>query len=148
MIEVKLKGDKDIVAAFKDLKGFLPKNALRSALRKGIKRMESAVTDEGLLPYDTGRLLSNIVIKVKNSAHTVRARLVVRTIGDRYNPKNSFYWRFLERGWTDKKGQHHRHEFALRVIEAHAERAAQDCFDAVDQAIDRAAVKARSSRGF
>lgn len=150
-IEVKLHGLKDVRAALNDLKDYMPKQALRSALRKGAKRMYDAVL--AVVPFDSlprrpghlGHLRDNISIATRARGAYTRARLVISTVGKRGDPKNSFYWRFLEKGWTDKGGTHHLHPFAERVIEAHAAQAAQDCVDAVDQSITRAENKARKA---
>lgn len=145
-VTVKLRGNKDVIAAFKDLKDYLPKQALRSSVRKAAKLMYDAV--EPHIPRTTGRLASNVIIKTKQTAQTIRARLVVRTSGGRESPNDSFYWRFLEKGWRTRDGVEHRHPFASQAIEAAQTAAAQQVIDATEAAIDRAETKARSSRGF
>lgn len=145
-VTVTLKGDKDIVAAFNDLRDYLPKQALRTSVRKACQLMYDAV--EPHIPRFSGRLISNVIIKTKQTAQTIRARLVVRTEGTRASPNNSFYWRFLEKGWHTRDGVEHKHQFASQAIEAVQNAAAQEVIDATEAAIDRAEQKAKATRGF
>jgi HK97 gp10 family phage protein len=140
---VQLKGHKDVIAAFKDLREYLPKQALRSSVRKAAQIMYDAV--EPHVPKFTGRLFSNIIIKTKRTAETIRARLVVRTQGGRKSSTDSFYWRFLEKGWRSRKGVEHKHPFASAAIAAALNAAAQEVVDATENAIDRAEKKAQAS---
>jgi HK97 gp10 family phage protein len=144
-IKLALKGDKDVIAAFKDLRDYLPKQLLRTAMRKAAQVMLNAIAPH--VPHLTGRLASNIVIKTKRTENTIRGRVAVNTVGDRSNSKNAFYWRFLEKGWRTKSGEH-KHPFASAAIESSQQAAAQQVIDAVGDAIDRAEKKARASRGF
>lgn len=145
-VKVTLKGNKDIVAAFKDLVDYLPKQALRTSVRKAAQMMYDAVAPH--VPRLTGRLLRNITVKTKKTAQTIRARLIVRTAGGRGSPNDAFYWSFLERGWTTRNGVRHQEPFASMAIESAQNAAAQVVIDSTEAAIDRAEKKARSSRGF
>lgn len=145
-VQVQLKGDRAIVAEFTQLKDYLPKQFLRTAVRKGAQRMYDAVYPH--LPFKSGRLVANTSVATHKTANTIRARLIISTRGARDSITNSFYWIFLERGWRTKNGVLHKHEFALKAIEATAQAAAQDCVDAVDAALAKAEQTARSNRGF
>lgn len=145
-IKVQLRGDKDVVASFKDLRDYLPKQLFRTSVRKAAQVVADALAPH--VPRITGRLASNIVIKTKRTANTIRGRLVVRTEGGRNSPNNAFYWRFLVKGWKTRNGAEHQHDFATSALRSAEVAAAQAVIDATGDAIDRAEKKARASRGF
>src|SRR5688500_595058 len=102
-LSLQLQGDRDIVAAFNELKQFISKNALRRSVREGAKLLLDAIQKRA--PVGTGRLLKNIVIRVRVTRKTLRARVTVNTRGKEDDPQNAFYFRFLEKGFTTRGGQ-------------------------------------------
>jgi len=148
---IRLEGDTNVAAAFADLRYYLPKFAMRAAVRKAAQFLEEFVREAA--PVATGRsvavrlpgqLRSNIDVKAKGTTQTQRARVVVSTIGSANNPRNSFYWRFLEEGFHTRSGEARKFPFIAAVVERQGQYAAQVLVDACDAAIKRAESKARS----
>ncbi len=145
-ITVDLKGLSDVREAFKQLKDFLPKTPIRTAVRKAAKIISEAVI--AVVPKDTGNLARNIVIKTKYTLQTVRGRIIVNTIGSASkNAKNAFYWRFLEFGFHTRSGEERRFPFLEGVFKRKSKEAAQEVIDVVEQEIAKAAIKARHTWG-
>lgn len=140
IVTYQLQGDRDIVAAFKDLRDYIPNTAIRNAMREGANLLYTALLQA--VPYRTGKLARNLIVRTQVSGNWTRARVTVNTIGKASNALNAFYWRFLERGWHDRAGAEHREEFIQPVADAQAQAAAQLVIDSIGVAIDRAAAKA------
>ena len=57
-------------------------------------------------PVLSGRLRRNIKSKRRRGKQTyVKSSVFIQTHGTKYDPKNAFYWRFVERGHTDRGGR-------------------------------------------
>lgn len=140
-IQMTLTGDRDIVAAFKDLREYLPKNALRTAVRKSSEFLLRMIVLAA--PKLTGKLARNIIVKTKMTAHTIRARVAVNTIGKAGDDQNAFYWRFLEEGFHTRRGDFRQYPFIAGIVETYNRDAAQNVIDACEEAIDRAEAKAK-----
>lgn len=86
----------------------LPKELTSKAggpIRKGLREAAYFVRDEAKsrAPSDTGRLRRNIVARLnsnpeKNGGYSELYNVGVRVQGKADDPKNSFYWRFVEFG--------------------------------------------------
>lgn len=142
---VTLKGDKDVIAAFRDLREYLPKTPIRKAVRAAAQML--AQTIALLAPKLTGKLARNIVVRVRRTANTVRARVTINTVGDAKNDQNAFYWRFLEEGFHVGRGKGRliKLPFIVTAFQSLKERAAQEVVDEVGHAIDRAERKAKQA---
>jgi len=140
---ITLKGDKDVIAAFRDLRDYLPKTPLRTATRQAAQALAQQVAL--LAPKLTGKLAQNIVVRVRRTASTIRARVTVNTIGGKDNAQNAFYWRFLEEGFHvgHGKGRLIKLPFVITAFTQLKERSAQQVIDAVGKAIERAERKAK-----
>lgn len=138
---IQLSGARDVVAAFRDLREYLPKTPLRSAVHKAAQMLEGYIVL--LAPKLTGKLARNIAVKVRRSKATVRGRVTINTEGDAKNTKNAFYWRFLEEGFQTRAGNFVKLPFIITAFNALKDKAAQSVVDAVDKAIQRAEKKAK-----
>lgn len=143
IVTVNLQGDKDIVAAFKDLREYLPKTALRQSVRQAAQYMAAIVIS--LAPRLTGRLALNIGVRTKATDSTIQGNVTVNTGGGRNSATHAFYWRFLEEGWHTKNGAFHQFPFIAPAFHAQEVQAAQTVIDSCGAAIDRAEAKARRS---
>lgn len=140
-VRIQLSGDRDLVAAFKDLRDYVKKNALRRAVREGARIMRSLIED--LAPVKTGKLKSNIAVRLRVTRETIRARVIISTRGKADDPKNAFYWRFLEKGWRTARGVIKRFPFVEVAFEGRKQQAAQQVVDEMDKAIKRAERRAK-----
>jgi HK97 gp10 family phage protein len=140
-----LKGDKDVLAAFRDLREYLPKTPIRNATRKAATMLAQFIALAA--PKRTGKLVRNIVVRVHATAKTIRARVTVNTQGKAEDPQNAFYWRFLEKGFTTGRGKgvFIKFPFIAPTVASKQQEAAQFVVDEVDKAIDRAESKARQA---
>ncbi len=143
-LDVRLTGDRDIVAAFRDLKDHLKKNALRKALRAGANLLLESI--QSRTPRRTGNLLRNIVVRVRATRKTIRARVTVNKRGKAGDPANAFYYRFLEKGFTTRGGEKRILPFVEPAVSATQQKAAQVVIDALDEAIKRAEKKAQRAQ--
>lgn len=142
-VTINLTGDRDIVAAFKDLREYMPKNAIRSALRQASQMLAQYVALAA--PKLTGNLARNIVVKTKKTASTIRSRVTVNTRGDVKGGQNAFYWRFLEEGFHTRSGEYKKYPFIAGVFDSKSREASQAVIDACEKAITRAEAKAKRS---
>lgn len=140
-IKVTLSGDRDIVAAFRDLRDYLPNNALRTAVRSAAQLLLGFIAL--VAPKLTGTLVRNLAVRTRKTANTLRARVTVNTQGKRGDPQNAFYWRFLEEGFHTRRGDFKKYPFVAGVFDSKSQAAAQQVIDACEKAIDRAEAKAR-----
>jgi HK97 gp10 family phage protein len=124
-VTIKLSGATDIVAAFKDLREYVAKNALRRAVRESSKIMLESMLQRVLVL--TGRLRDNI-------------RIRTRVTG---SEKNAFYWRFLELGFRTRSGETRRYPFVSVAFDANKAAAGQNVVDEMGKAIKRAEAKAK-----
>lgn len=141
-IRVQLTGDKDIVAAFRDLRDYLPKT-LRSYVRAAAQFLQGFIVL--VAPKLTGKLARNIDVGTHATDATMRARVIVHTEGKAEDPENAFYWRFLEEGFHTRKGDFRKYPFVAGVFDSKNQQAAQTVIDSIEKAIDRAELKAKGS---
>jgi HK97 gp10 family phage protein len=140
---IELKGNRDIVAAFRELRETLPKTPIRTSTRRAALMLTQFIALAA--PKRTGKLARNIVVRVKATSKTIRARVVVNTKGKSDNPENAFYWRFLEKGFTSGRGHgpHVELPFIAPTVAAKQQAAAQMVIDEVEKAIDKAEARAK-----
>jgi HK97 gp10 family phage protein len=141
-ITLQLKGNRELVAALRELRDQLPKNVIRAALRSSADRMRKVIIT--FAPRRTGALVNAIGIKTSSSGGVARARVTINTAGKRGDPENAFYWRFLELGFHDRAGIPHRFQFIQPAFETEANDAAQNVIDALEKAIAKAESRGRS----
>jgi HK97 gp10 family phage protein len=141
-VKVSLVGNRDVIAALTDLRAYLPKTALRSAVRQAAKIMAELV--QQLARLRTGKLRSNIAVRVTRRKDGVHARVIVNTQGKADNPKNAFYWKFLEKGFHTRDGRALKFPFVSIAFEGRKKQAAQQVFDALEKAFKRAEQKAKA----
>lgn len=141
-VTIQLRGGKEVLAAFRELRDELPKNALRSAFRSSGERMRRVII--GFAPHRTGRLVQALGLQSYSRGGSVGARVTISTAGKRDDPENAFYWRFLEFGWHDRAGVPHRMEFVRPAFETEASDAAQNVINALSAKIDQVESKART----
>jgi len=151
-LTIRLHGLEDVIAAFRDLRAYMPKNTLRAAVRKAAKFLQELIqgaapiaTGHSATVRDPGKLVRNITVKASASGTVVRANVIVNTRGDADNEQNAFYWRFLEEGFHTRSGEARIFPFIAGVVERQERYAAQMVIDAVDEAIQRAGRRAVSA---
>lgn len=142
-VQIQLQGADDIVAALNELRDFLPRTYLRKALRSAAAIMQADI--ESRAPSATGKLRENITVRVRRTAETLRARVVVNTKGKADSPDNAFYWRFVEFGHSTRggAGQVAPHPFVTPAFEGNKSAVAQQVISAVEEAITKAERKAK-----
>jgi len=138
---IELKGAKDVEAAFRDLREYLPKTPIRRAVRVAAQMLQGYIVL--LAPKLTGKLARNIVVRTRRTKETVRARVTVNTEGKDKNSANAFYWRFLEEGFHTRSGEFKKLPFVITAFNALKTKAAQQVINEVDGAIQRAEKKAK-----
>lgn len=139
-VKITLSGDRDLVAAMQDFREYLPKTALRQALRKAAELLTQFIAL--VAPKLTGRLARNIAVKVKQTAKTTRAGVIVNTRGKAGDENNAFYWRFLEEGFHTRSGEFKKYPFIHGVFDQKNREAAQLVLDSIEAALERAEKKA------
>lgn len=101
--DVKIEGLAEIDRRLRQL----PKELVGKAggpVRKGLRAAAYMVRDEAKsrAPKDTGKLRDNIVARLESNPQKKGAselfKVGVRVKGNAFNPKNAFYWRFIEFG--------------------------------------------------
>ena len=95
-VTIQLRGDKDCIAAFEELREYIRGNLFSQALRAAATLMMDEIIARA--PVLTGKLVSNLRIAVRRSAGFVRARVVVNTYGSGEDAHNAYYWHFVEFG--------------------------------------------------
>jgi HK97 gp10 family phage protein len=140
---IRLRGDRDVIAAMRYLREYLPKTVLRQALRKAAQYLLGYVVL--VAPKATGKLARNIVIKFKRTNKTLRAGVSVNTRGKADDPQNAFYWRFLEEGFHTRSGEYKQLPFIRGVFDHKSHEAAQMVSDSVEKTIATAERKFRRS---
>lgn len=95
---VKLEGLNDIAKKLKALPVKLQRKVLTKSLRAGSRLIVSDAKRR--VPKDTGKLKRNIATRVrrKGSKGERALQVYVRRRGKKEDPKNAFYWTFLEFG--------------------------------------------------
>lgn len=141
-VQIKLEGNRDVITALRDLREYLPKTPMRTAVRKAAQDLMGYIAL--LAPKATGKLVRNIRVRTRYTKSTVRGRVTVNTKGDAKNPDNAFYWRFLEEGFTHwKSGKRIHMPFIVNAFNAMQRRSAQMVIDELEKAIKRAERKAK-----
>lgn len=148
-VMVALEGDRDLVAAFKELRNDMGRKYLMSAVRKGANIMKTIIAANA--PEDTGKLRRNLRIRTRKTKETVRAGVVINQRGKKGDPNNAYYWSFIERGHRARQGNKTvgpprmvaPNPFVRRSWDAWSRNAVRMMFQAFEKAIDRAAAKQR-----
>jgi HK97 gp10 family phage protein len=144
-ITVQLKGDKDCVAAFKELREFVRGNPFRQAVRAAAELMLQEIYQR--IPVRTGKLVSNLRIVTKRTAATIRARIVINMAGKAEDKNNAFYWRFLEFGHRTREdggiGFVAPRPFITPAFESAREPSAQTVLDTFEAGLNRAEARAK-----
>jgi hypothetical protein len=140
-VVVNLEGHRDVIEAFRDLKEYLPKSAVRTSVRQAAQFLQGFIVL--VAPKLTGKLARLIRVAVHKTAGTIRARVIVPTEGKVDSPNNAFYWRFLEEGFHTRSGDFRKFPFVAPVFDSKNREAAQLVIDSVEGAIDRAERKAK-----
>ena len=100
----------DLSGALQDFRDDVAVKIVRASLRRLAK--EEQQTLAAAAPVDsghsktTGRLQDNITFgtRLALGRGIVKSFVLVRTVGDRNNPRNAFYWRFVEYGHATRNG--------------------------------------------
>jgi len=135
--------ERDLAAALREFTELVARSVVRSALRQIAKTIRDAIADAA--PKRTGKLDDNIAVSTSYAAArgVIKARVIVRTIGKAIDPRNAFYWRFVEFGHKTrpgKRGSQHEvpaHSFVRPAGDAAQSYAADEFFGALDRAIDK-----------
>lgn len=147
-VTIKLENAADLKGRLKALREEVAIKATRSSTRRiaaYLSRMLAAVT-----PTRSGKLRRNEAVRSKyvRSRGVTVAKVVVNTVGKADNPRNAFYWRFLEGGFTTRKSKKGRQEkpvrkitgsrFASNLIKGAQSRIASMFFEDIEKAVRRA----------
>lgn len=144
-IQIKLTGDVDVIAAFRELRKELPKNPLRRATRAAAQYLAQFIALAA--PKLTGRLARNIVVRGSSSKGVTHGKVVINTAGPRGAEGNAFYWRFLEEGWHTKSGAFHQFPFIRSVFDSKSHQAAQKVIDECEVQIAKAQARIERAAG-
>jgi HK97 gp10 family phage protein len=144
-ITIQLKGDRDCIAAFEELRQFIRGNLFSQSLRAAaILMMEEIIARAPVL---TGNLVSNLRVVIRRTAGYVRGRVVINTAGGGDDAHNAFYWRFVEFG---HRMPHHGgngfvqpHPFVTPAFDAKNVESAQQVIDTFSAGLDKAEARAR-----
>lgn len=142
MIEVKLKGDLDCLAAFQELREHVRGNLFRTAVRSAAERMLAEIIARA--PVLTGNLVSNLRALTSSARGVMRGRVVINSGGESKTGSrtDAFYWRFVEFGTRHAPA----HPFVAPAFEAEREAAAQAVIDSFEDGLRRAEARAARSR--
>ncbi len=103
-VKVELHGLEDVK---RDLKR-LSEDLRRKALRSGVRSISTVVKKEAQAnaPFVEGRLRFNVVLRFWRSRDRRHQFYAIRVMekGKRGDPRNAFYWRFVEHGHNDRSG--------------------------------------------
>lgn len=97
--------DRDLVAALREFTDTVARKVVRQALRKIASTIRDAIA--AAAPKLTGKLAENIAVTTAFSAARgiVKSRVIVRTEGKASDPRNAFYWRFVNFGHLTRPGK-------------------------------------------
>jgi HK97 gp10 family phage protein len=144
-ITIQLRGDRDCVAAFAELREFVRGNLFSQSVRAAAQIMLEEIIARA--PVLTGRLVSNLRTAVSRRGGAVRGRVVVNTTGGGEDRHNAYYWRFVEFGHRmphDRgSGFVQPHPFVTPAFEAKNTESAQQVIDSFAAGLDRAEARAR-----
>lgn len=156
-IEHKLEGADELIKTMENIPPRLVKKNLRRATNQGA----TFVRDEAkrLAPRDTGRLRKNIKSKGRRGKRTYTKASVFVQVGDRTqqrmiggqfgsgssdfrnNPKDSWYWIFLERGTSEMPPQ----PFIRPAVDSQFQKVTRHVVRETDQGIKREMAQLRSA---
>lgn len=106
--EVKVSGLQELQRSLYAFSRQLGDKVVIAALKEGARVMQKDAKQRA--PFKTGRLRRGIVVK-KSKINNGRARpvlgvyLSLRKGKGKKDPKDAFYGRFIENGWTDRSGK-------------------------------------------
>ncbi len=135
-ITIQLNGDRDCIAAFKELRDYVKGDPFRRAVKAGAQMMleeiyaRAPVGDPATDPH-SGQLVSNLRVAVRKTANTIRARVVVNAI--------AFYWHFVEFGTRHAPP----HPFVTPAFESRKQAAAQEVIDEFERGLEQAEARAK-----
>jgi len=107
MSAIEVRGLRELEADLNQLSHKLRTKVVRDALKLGLKQVQKDAKRRA--PKDTGRLRRGIIIKNSRIHNGKRVGLLGRTLGvylslrkgkGKADPKDAFYGRFIEDGWT------------------------------------------------
>ncbi|MBK3088788.1 HK97-gp10 family putative phage morphogenesis protein [Enterobacter hormaechei subsp. xiangfangensis] len=138
MIETSLdfSGLKDIAKDLEALSRAENNKVLRDATRAGAEVLKEEVIARA--PVRTGKLKKNVVVVTQKSRRRgeissgVHIRGVNPRTGNSDNPRNAFYWRFVELGTANMPA----HPFVRPAYDTREEEAASVAIARMNQAID------------
>lgn len=148
-VQIRIEGDRDLLAAFKELRNDMGPKYLMAAARRGANIMKTIIAANA--PEDTGKLRRNLGIRQRKTMETVRARVVINQRGKKGDPNNAYYWSFVERGHKTRQGRKmvgpprfvQPNPFIRRSWDTWSRNVVQMMFQAFEKTIDRAAAKQR-----
>jgi HK97 gp10 family phage protein len=144
-ITIQLKGDRDCIEAFKELREFVRGNPFRQAVRAAAQLMLDEIYSRA--PVDTGRLVSNLRVALRKTAATIRGRVIINAAGKAGDKNNAFYWRFVEFGHRTRDGGGigfvQPRPFVTPAFESRQQDAAQQVIDTFEQGLARAEARAK-----
>jgi HK97 gp10 family phage protein len=130
-----LKGDRDCIAAFEELREYVRGNPFRNAVRAAAQLMLQEIYTRAPVggPHDkhAGQLVSNLRVAIRKTAATVRGRVVVNAL--------AFYWRFVEFGTRHAPP----YPFVTPAVESRQQEAAQEVIDEFERGLAKAEARAR-----
>jgi HK97 gp10 family phage protein len=140
LIKIELRGASELAENFRDLRKYMKGQPLRRAVRVAAQSMRDQIANNAR--QKTGRLKNNLLVKTRllfkgREPETISARVVVKD-GGKGDKSGSFYWRFLELGFTTRSGSVVKYPFIEPVVQRKRKEAAQAVIDEVQKAIDRA----------
>lgn len=151
-VEFKIANAGDLVAQLKAFKEDVAVSTVRGSTRRIAQYLLMRV--KHVTPAFTGKLRFNLGVKTRfvKRRSVVAAHVFVNTRGKADNPRNAFYWRFVEfghktrpskkgngKGQRDIPGQ----EFVTKTMLASQAQVAQMFFDDLQKSLDRAKRRAK-----
>lgn len=97
-LDMPLIGQRDLIRDLRRFKEAVAIRAAKSAAKKVAEFVERRLRAEA--PVFTGKLRFNLFVRAQyvKRRGVVRSTVAVRTVGKADNPRNAFYWRFIEWG--------------------------------------------------
>jgi HK97 gp10 family phage protein len=144
-VTIELKGDRDCIAAFEELRQFIRGNLFTRSLRAAATLMMEEIIARA--PVLTGKLVSNLRVVTRRTGGYVRGRVVINTAGGGEDRNNAFYWRFVEFGHRlphDRgSGFVQPHPFVTPAFDARNAQSAQQVIDTFSEGLDKAEARAQ-----
>lgn len=139
-IDISMPGARDLIQELRALNEDVARKTVRRVIREAgvyiLNRLKANT------PVFTGKLRFNLDVttKWKSRSGILQAKVSVATKGKADDPKNAFYWRFVERGFTVGKKNQRRiegQEFVQKTQSEIQQPVATMFFRALEQAISR-----------